>query len=160
MVTSRGWTRVALLRLALCYSVVPLRSAHKPKPYEDSKRMCQSNPRQVIILGYSEVKVRHSFHTLESSDIAPVLMADCIEEATIKAPALLETSTLPSIVTRVVTTCKWRACGILSGQDRTGQDKAGQGRTGQGRTRHDRTRQDKIGQDNAGQDKAGQDKIG
>ena len=34
---------VALLRFALCYSVVPLRSAHKPIPYEDSKRMCQSN---------------------------------------------------------------------------------------------------------------------
>ena len=30
-------------RTALCYSVVPLRSAHKPIPYEDSKRMCQSN---------------------------------------------------------------------------------------------------------------------
>ena len=43
MVTSRGRTRVALLRLALCYSVVPLRSAHKNIPYEDSKRMCQSH---------------------------------------------------------------------------------------------------------------------
>ena len=43
MVTSRGRTRVALLRLALCYSGVPLRSTHKPIPYEDIKRMCQSN---------------------------------------------------------------------------------------------------------------------
>ena len=38
MVTSRGKTRVALLRLAFCYSVVPLRSGHKPIPYEDRKR--------------------------------------------------------------------------------------------------------------------------
>ena len=37
MITSRGRTRVALLRLALYYSVVPLRSAHKPIPYEDRK---------------------------------------------------------------------------------------------------------------------------
>ena len=37
MVTSRGRTRVALLRLALCYSVVPLRLTHKPIPYEDRK---------------------------------------------------------------------------------------------------------------------------
>ena len=34
---------MAVLRLALYYSVVPLRSAHKLIPYEDSKRMCQSN---------------------------------------------------------------------------------------------------------------------
>ena len=37
VVTSRGRTRVALLRLALCYSVVPLRSAHKPIPYDFRK---------------------------------------------------------------------------------------------------------------------------
>ena len=43
MVTSKERTRVALLGLALGYSVVPLRSVHKPIPYEDSKHMCQSN---------------------------------------------------------------------------------------------------------------------
>ena len=37
MITWRERTRVALLRLALCYPVVPLRSAHKPIPYEDRK---------------------------------------------------------------------------------------------------------------------------
>ena len=36
-VTSRGRTRVALLRLVLCYSVVLLRSPLKAVPYEDSK---------------------------------------------------------------------------------------------------------------------------
>ena len=49
MVTSRGRTRVALLRLALCYSVVPLRSAHKPIPYGDSKRICQSYQFVIIV---------------------------------------------------------------------------------------------------------------
>ena len=34
---SSSRTRVALLRLALCYSVVPLCSAHKPKQYKDRK---------------------------------------------------------------------------------------------------------------------------
>ena len=46
---SRRRTRVALLGLALCYSVVPQRSAHKPIPYEDSKRMCQSNKIKLVI---------------------------------------------------------------------------------------------------------------
>ena len=50
VVTSRGRTRVALLRLALFYSVVPLRSTHEPIPYEDSKRMCQSNPIKSILV--------------------------------------------------------------------------------------------------------------
>ena len=38
MVTSRGRTRVTLLRLALCYSVVPLGLAHKLIPYKDRKK--------------------------------------------------------------------------------------------------------------------------
>ena len=37
VVISRGSTRVALLRLDFRYSVVPLRSGHKPIPYEDRK---------------------------------------------------------------------------------------------------------------------------
>ena len=37
MVTPRGSTRVALLRLALYYSVIPLRSAHRSIPYIGSK---------------------------------------------------------------------------------------------------------------------------
>ena len=43
VVTSRGTTRVTLLRLAVCYSVAPLRSTHKLIQYEDSTSMCKSN---------------------------------------------------------------------------------------------------------------------
>ena len=43
VVRSRGRTRVAMLILALCYSMAPLRSAYKPIPYEDRTRMCRPN---------------------------------------------------------------------------------------------------------------------
>ena len=42
MVKSRGRTKVALLRLTLCYSVVSLRLALKPNPYEVRVRVSKS----------------------------------------------------------------------------------------------------------------------
>ena len=43
VVTSRGRTRAALLRLALCYSVVLCAQRINPYLTKDGKRMCQSN---------------------------------------------------------------------------------------------------------------------
>ena len=51
MVTSRGRTRLALLRLTLCFLVVPLRSAHKHIPYKDSKCISMLAMLSILLVG-------------------------------------------------------------------------------------------------------------
>ena len=77
VVTLRGRIRFALLRLALCYSVVPLGSAHKPITYEDSKRMCQSNRCNLVRIELLQFNLiilsKFRFRTVQSNFVMPAL---------------------------------------------------------------------------------------